>query len=193
VVGCRSFKATYEATDDDLYFPSTEMTSLECMRPRATAQEIYFFEGAGTRYRLSPDQLEIFPVEGGSLVFERLPEETTVEQQQTVWTLEAFEENGSTTPVPAGVTITLSFDGDTLREQGRVAGSAGCNRYTGPYTYVNELTLGAIAVTRMACPPPIMEQEQRFLDVLQAVKTYSLEDQLRLQTADGRALVFRVK
>jgi heat shock protein HslJ len=35
-----------------------------------------------------------------------------------------------------------------------------------------------------------MEQEQRFLDLLQNVRTYNLEEQLLLQTEDGRGLLF---
>jgi heat shock protein HslJ len=45
----------------------------------------------------------------------------------------------------------------------------------------------------MACPTPIMEQESGFLTLLEGVTTYRLDEQLRLETADGGALVFRLQ
>jgi heat shock protein HslJ len=99
-------------------------------------------------------------------------------------------EGETTTPVPNGTTITLSFDEDTLGEQGTVSGSAGCNTYSADYTYAETLTMSSPVTTRIACEPDVMEQEQRFLDLLQNVRTYNLEEQLLLQTEDGRGLLF---
>lgn len=75
-------------------------------------------------------------------------------------------------PVAEGVESTLTF-----AEGGRVAGSTGCNRYTGQATIDGAaLTFGPIATTRMACPPPRMDEERRFSAALQATAGWRIED-----------------
>lgn len=67
---------------------------------------------------------------------------------------------------------TLRFGAD-----GRVAGYAGCNRYHAAYTLGGEtLTIGRAASTRMACPAQQMAQEQRFLELLSAVRRFDIAD-----------------
>jgi heat shock protein HslJ len=79
------------------------------------------------------------------------------------------------------VTATLSFDGGTA------AGTDGCNRYSGAYTFDgNELRFGQLAVTMMACPEPVMEQAKRYQDVLEAARgARREEDSLVLVDAAG--------
>jgi heat shock protein HslJ len=110
-------------------------------------------------------------------------------QEPTQWTLQSFVEDGKVIAVLPDTTITLHFDEDTLRETGAVFGSAGCNTYHATYTYGEMLAFSPIVTTRMACPPPIMEQEARFLRLLQQVTTYQLDNELRLKAAEGRDLL----
>ena len=57
----------------------------------------------------------------------------------------------------------LRFEGE------RVAGTAGCNRFTGGWRQEGQtISFGTLALTRMACPPPVMEVESRLLALLQA-------------------------
>ena len=68
-------------------------------------------------------------------------------------------------PLPEGVIVTIEFG-----PEGRVSGRTGCNRFTGRYTLTGEgLSFSPLGVTRMACPSPQMETEQRFLDLIQKV------------------------
>lgn len=62
--------------------------------------------------------------------------------------------------------------------EARVAGTTGCNRFSGSYQFEKggRLTVGTVAVTRMACAPEAMEAERRFLDVLRRVNGYRIED-----------------
>lgn len=79
-------------------------------------------------------------------------------------------------------------------EGGLVSGRASCNRYTGRWSGEGErMTITPLAVTRMACAPALMEQEQRVLDILQAVDSWSVDETgaLMLQTRDGRSLLAR--
>jgi len=78
-------------------------------------------------------------------------------------------ELGRDRPVTAGVEITLSFEDD------RVAGAGGCNRYFGSVNSAapGELRFSGMGATRMACPEPAMNLEQRYLNVLAGATSYS--------------------
>jgi len=67
--------------------------------------------------------------------------------------------------------MSLNFFG-----QGRVAGSAGCNRLVGGFTLTGEgLKFGPMASTMMACPEPLMAQERRMLDALEQVAAFDMD------------------
>jgi heat shock protein HslJ len=79
--------------------------------------------------------------------------------------------------------VTLSFDAED-----RLSGSAGCNRFTALYTITGEgLSIGPAAATRMACPEPIMAQEMRVFELLEAVVSFDIREDggLSLVTRDG--------
>lgn len=84
----------------------------------------------------------------------------------------------------------------TLRlAEGQASGSGGCNTFSGPYRTLSQerIRFGPLAVTRMACEPPLMEQEGRFLSILSAASGYSLygDGSVSIISADGRAVRFR--
>jgi heat shock protein HslJ len=90
--------------------------------------------------------------------------------------------------VADGSTVTLQFG-----EDGRVSGSAGCNRYTAAYTAegTDKLRFAPAATTRMACADPdVAAQESNFLAALATVATARMEgDRLELRTVDGALAV----
>jgi len=100
----------------------------------------------------------------------------------TDWVLDEFGSEDDLTAVLPDTSITLNF------ADGSVNGSAGCNSYFGEFTQSgSSLTFGAIGATKMACPEPIMQQENNYLAALGIVSTFALEgDQLTLHYADGR-------
>ena len=58
-----------------------------------------------------------------------------------------------------------------------VAGFAGCNRFTAPYTVDGgTVEIGQVAVTRMACPPPADSVERAYLAALADVAGWRLND-----------------
>ena len=90
----------------------------------------------------------------------------------TAWLAEEIGGNA----VVEGLESTLRIETATT-----VSGNGGCNRYFGPVTIGNgTMRFGPLAATRMACPPEVDNQEQRFLDALSHVATF---------TADGSVLV----
>jgi len=88
-----------------------------------------------------------------------------------------------------GTTITAEFSSES-----RVLGRAGCNSYFGgALADAGTLKVGPLASTLMACAPDaVMQQEKRYLDTLQAAKSYAIVgDELRLGPAAGNVtLVF---
>lgn len=80
------------------------------------------------------------------------------------WRLTKLDDGqGALIEVLHGTTLTLAYDGE------RIAGSAKCNTYMGPATIEDEVRIGPLVTTLMMCTGPegIMEQETRFLDLLQ--------------------------
>jgi heat shock protein HslJ len=81
---------------------------------------------------------------------------------------------GAEQPVLEGTQITATFS------DAEVAGSAGCNNYTGALTAVNDyFTVGPIVTTQQACSDPagIMEQEQAYLTALEGTTGYRWQSQ----------------
>lgn len=66
---------------------------------------------------------------------------------------------------------TLAF-----ADGGGVAGTGGCNRYFGSVTIAGDrIRFGDLGSTMMACPPAIMDQEQRFHAALKAAQRFRVD------------------
>jgi heat shock protein HslJ len=103
----------------------------------------------------------------------------TVESQQTghvgmadlaenAWRLERFSADDV---VPEGVEVTFQVTPD-----GGISGSSGCNAFTGQVTSDPErksFEVGVLATTRRMCPPDVMAVEDRFLELMGIVASYS--------------------
>jgi putative lipoprotein len=65
-----------------------------------------------------------------------------------------------------------------IAADGAVAGKGGCNSFGGKATIEGDkIGFGALAATRMACPPAIMDQESKFLGALNDAKRWLIDDQ----------------
>lgn len=87
--------------------------------------------------------------------------------------------------------LTLAFG-----EDGRLAGSAGCNNYSAAYAVTDDtLSVGPVVATRKLCPEALMSQEARFLGVLGDVARYETDATAALllytDASDEPALVAR--
>ena len=78
--------------------------------------------------------------------------------------------------------ITFEFD-----NEGNIAGDASCNRFGGTCTIEgNTIKVGPLRSTRRACDPDVMQQEHKFLDLLAAATTWSLEgEELVINAPEG--------
>ncbi len=74
--------------------------------------------------------------------------------------------------VAENVRATLAFP-----EANKVSGNASCNRFSGPVQISgNEIKLGPLGATRMACPEPAMSQETKYLNALQCAERFEWKD-----------------
>jgi heat shock protein HslJ/uncharacterized lipoprotein YbaY len=84
---------------------------------------------------------------------------------------------------------TLAFAAD-----GRVSGRGSCNRYTASYSLTGEgMAISKPASTMMACAPALMQQEQRFFDLLAQAQRFTIDADgaLVLHAADGGTITAR--
>jgi heat shock protein HslJ len=105
----------------------------------------------------------------------------------TSWRASAIDGRGAAGALVPETEITMAFGAD-----GRVAGTAGCNRYTARYVaHGATLRIEAPALTRMAClRPGVMEQEGAFVDALASVTTARVDgSRLELRREDGTLAV----
>jgi heat shock protein HslJ len=87
--------------------------------------------------------------------------------------------DGSTQIVNEGV--NAEFDGSTI------SGKSGCNSYNGPYTATgNEISIGNLASTQMACAEDVMAVEARYLQLLGEAATWEISGRsMSMAGADG--------
>jgi heat shock protein HslJ len=105
----------------------------------------------------------------------------------TGWTLTGYVHNGTPMQVVSGTTITLDFSVD-----GRITGSAGCNRYFATYEVKGTaISIGQAGSTEMYCiTPGVMEQESAYLTLLGQAKTIIVEgDHLTLSDGGGTTIL----
>ena len=90
---------------------------------------------------------------------------------------------GKEIPVSGRAYMRLHKDGEKV-----VAGSGGCNRFSGPYTLDgNALHVGPLIATRMACPD--MREERAFFTALQTADAYRLEQGTLVLSRGGAPLL----
>lgn len=103
----------------------------------------------------------------------------------THWKLTSFDSGGTSTAVPAGIVVDARF------AAGNIAGSSGCNVYTGPVTVTGtSIKVGALATTQMACPGPQSETETAYLAALAKAATFTATaDALTMFDAAGAPIL----
>jgi len=107
-----------------------------------------------------------------------------VNLEGTEWIAESIDGK----PVAAGVQSTISF-----QEEGKVGGSAGCNNYFGSWTVEGDaIAFGHLGSTKMMCPPPQIDQEDRFFAAIGEAERFEVRDGALLIYSTGRAEPIRL-
>jgi len=114
--------------------------------------------------------------------------EETLTLEDTIWVLESYGNPDNLSDVLEDTEVTAEFKS----ADGKIGGSAGCNNYFAGYE-INENKLKIIppvGSTRMACPESVMEQERKYLEVLEVSESYEIDgDKLRIYS-DTQVLIF---
>jgi len=142
-----------------------------------------------TNHRSSGEGLEMLSASGEVLlVWEQSEPVPNAPLEGTNWALESFVDGEAASSVLAGTQIALRY------QDGRVSGTAGCNDFGGNYSLDDgAISYSILEITVEACqtPPGVMDQEQLFMEILQAATASEVEGKrLTLSAPDGRALVF---
>jgi heat shock protein HslJ len=95
---------------------------------------------------------------------------------------------GQAVPEDAGITVQLRPDPNGVAANNKVVGSTGVNQYTGGYKLIapDELTFSNLVTTRRAGPPEAMAREQTFLNVMDQVRSFTLEPEDQPRFAELR-------
>ena len=170
--GCNRFTARYAVDGDALVIGAIASTRMACAPPADAVETAYLAALANVRgWRSEEEGLVLLDPDGAEVLRYKIA--TPFGTWRATGLL-----RGSVIESPiAGTEITLRFGDD-----GRLAGSAGCNTYAATFT----TDRGAIeitppAATMMACTSPggVMEQESAYLAALPSAVRYRV---------DGRSL-----
>lgn len=182
--GCNRFTAGYTLEGDHLTIERGASTMMACPEPQATVEQAFMAALEATKiYRIENGGLVLLNAGSQEIATFKLLEHAAL--TGATWRAIFYNNGrGAAVSVLDGSTITAIFDAD-----GRVSGSAGCNRYHAAYAVEgSSITIQAPATTRMACSEPegVMQQEQEYLNALPTAATYAIHgEQLELRTAEG--------
>lgn len=182
---CNIYNAPYELDGSNITIGVGMTTMMACPEEGIMEQETAYLAAITTAatYSIQGDTLELRTADG-ALAASYVAKEPT-DLAAIPWLVTSYNNGrgGAVSPI-LGTELTLEFAAD-----GNINGSAGCNRYFGPYTLSGDaIQIGPLSTTRALCPEPagVMDQEQEFLAALQAAATYTLQnDTLDIRMADG--------
>jgi heat shock protein HslJ len=181
--GCNRYHGAYEVTGDRIALTGLAMTMMAC-GPAETAVERAFtaaLESAAT-YAVHDDTLELAGSDGRVSLLFRVAQPPDLVGTRWLATM-INNGRGGVVSLLEETEIDAIFGAD-----GQVAGSGGCNRYSGAYTLDGaDLSIGPLASTMKMCVAPdgVGEQEASYFAALARVTTRSFQDdRLQLRAAD---------
>jgi len=171
--GCNTYNAPYTVDDNKIKIGLTISTMMACPQPIMDQETQYLaaIQLAAT-YNIQGTRLELRSAADALLAsYTHQPAGASALVGPT-WLMTAYN-NGKQAVVSGveGSEVTAVFGAD-----GQLSGSAGCNRYSAPYTVDGDkITIGLAISTMMMCEQPIMDQEARYLAAIQLAATYNVQ------------------
>jgi len=184
--GCNRYFASYEMKGTAITIGPAGSTMMYCDTPGVMDQESTYLAllSQAMTFTIEGDRLTVSDAKGTTILsFEKIVPPAPEPFVGTNWTLDSFHTGDAVSSVIAGTTITTIFGDD-----GRVAGSAGCNRYFAQYTVTGRsLSIGPAGSTKMFCGTPgVMQQESTYLALLSQATTITVDgDRLTVSDAKG--------
>ncbi|MGI9221139.1 MAG: META domain-containing protein [Woeseiaceae bacterium] len=112
------------------------------------------------------------------------PDQESVPQHSPAKVLELAGTSWQIDDIDGGGVIDASNVTLVFPEDGKVVGSAGCNRYFGSVQVDGStVSFGEAGATMMACPEELMNQERRFFDAIGSIVRGEVD-------SDGRLMLF---
>jgi heat shock protein HslJ len=183
--GCNRIAGTYTQNGSSLTMASGPMTLRACQGPVA-AQEAAVVAALPLVVSFTSDANLVLQDADGAALLTYAQGMTSL--AGTSWQATGINNGKEAVVSEAGTEkVTAAFGAD-----GTLSGSGGCNTYTGSYTTAgsDEITIGALAATEMACEEPAMQIEQQYFAALGNVTTYQIDgNTLTLRDANGATQV----
>jgi uncharacterized lipoprotein YbaY len=132
-----------------------------------------------------------YPNSNIEVVLEKVGPRETLTLGDTTWMLESYGDRGNLNTLIEDTEITIEFKS----VEGQFSGTAGCNHYFGGYDVKgSNLSIpGPIGATEMSCGEDIDKQEREYLTMLQAARSYNIEDGRLTIICGDQFLVFKSK
>ena len=183
---CNQANGSYTMEGQRLTLGPAAATLAECGRDSHSTRFLRLL-GRVEGYRRDGERLELTLADGAGALALRAARKVALADSS--WVVRAVNTGkGGVVSVAIGTSLDASFAAD-----GKVSGSAGCNRYHAGYELEGDsLAIGPAAATRRICGAPagIMEQESAFLAALGTVAKYEIRgERLQLRSAQGSLAV----
>ena len=188
--GCNHYFADYRLRGTAITVGPAGSTEMACMEPGVMEQESAYLTTLprAATVAIAGDTLTFSDSAGTTiLAFTRRVPPPPEPLVGTNWTLDSIYSGDAVSSVISGTSITAIFSDD-----GKVSGSAGCNRYFGSYTTTgSSLSIGSLGSTKMHCTGDgIMLQEMQYLAALEKTGGFSIAGtRLSLADANGATLL----
>jgi heat shock protein HslJ len=180
---CNSYGGGYTASDDgSMSFEPFAVTMMACDEPTMLLEHAFLATLAGVS-SFAVDGGLLLAGDGADLRFAPRGSAQPLSLEGPSWRLTSITSGGAVSSPIAGTMVDAVFSAD-----GTVAGSAGCNRYHGPFSASGgTMSIGPLAATKMMCAEDVMTQEQAFLAAMGEVAGYTITGRtLTLLDAGGQ-------
>lgn len=184
--GCNQMGGAFQVVDGRLRVGSMMTTDMGCAAP-LMAQDgwVGSFLGDAT-VALAGDTLTLTNGDTTMTLTEREVADPDRPLEGTRWVLDGITTGDAVSSVPAGVTAALTI------ANGRMDVEAGCNRGGAAVSSnASTLSIGPMALTKMACPGDAMAVEGAMTSVLSGDVAYAIEADVLTITDGPNGLTFR--
>jgi heat shock protein HslJ/uncharacterized lipoprotein YbaY len=178
---CNTGSGVYRIVGSRISLSPGPLTRAAC-EPGSLGDRFVALLGHVSGFLAGDDRLDLELDDGaGVMEFEAMK---VIGIEGTSWLVRGYNNGkGGVVSVPGNATLHMTFT-----EDGKVAGSSGCNQYTGGYQRDGQqIRLGHIASTRKMCQrEEVMQREFAFLNALGTVATWDVRgERLQLRGANG--------
>ncbi|MFY9231616.1 MAG: META domain-containing protein [Candidatus Nanopelagicales bacterium] len=183
--GCNRIAGTYTQGDTSLTMQPGPMTLMACQGPAEAQESAVVAALPLVASFASGDTLALLDDQGQTLLTYS-PGMTDV--AGTSWQATGVN-NGKEAVVGLAGTSAITADFGT---DGTLSGSGGCNTYSADFSTsgTDQITIGIIASTLMACPDDVMQSEQEYFTALGKVTTFQIDGAtLTLRDDEGQTQV----